>query len=125
MKITPEGLKVLQSIEHYIFFSWKIGEAKSVKSLASDENREAFLAYIKYFIRGNRGFLGGFQISFLDEEMTRLTKQPHTFIDQKKGEDGNLVIDVERYQLNKISQLPQTAINDYKAALNYGNTKKK
>jgi hypothetical protein len=121
MKITQKGLKTLQSIEFYLFFSMKIDEVKTIKSLASESTRDALVAYLKYFIRGNRGFLGGFQIRFVDEQCTEIKKVVHSFIDRKK-EDGDFVIDVERYTINKTSGLPNTGINDFKEALKYGNT---
>lgn len=120
MKITPKALKTFQAIETTLFFGMKIGETKSIKSLASEETREAFLAYITMFIRSNRGFLGGFQIGFVDDERTAIKKVAHTWIDQKKGEDGNLVIDVDRYQVHPITKLPKTTIGDFRAALSYG-----
>lgn len=124
MKITPECLTLLQTIEHYFFFKMKMNEERSVASLAAPENLEAFIAYVKMFEHDGRGFIGGFRISFTDESLTRIIKRPHSFMDpSKKFEDGEYVIDVERYQKNPANNLPYTIIDKFKPVLNYGRKK--
>jgi hypothetical protein len=118
MKLTDKGLKKLHEIERFFCFTMKLNEERTISSLASDETRESFIHFVKHFNRRGMGFLGGFQISLSDDEKT-LRKTAATYITPNQVEDGDYVVDVERYK--NPDGLPYTGIDKVKKCLEYGN----
>lgn len=97
----------------------KMNQEVKIAALASQDTREAFLHYVKFFNLKGLGFLGGFQLS-IDEKAETIKKIPAARITPKPADDGDHVIDVERYQ-NAKSGLPATMIDQVKKCLEYGN----
>lgn len=119
MKITEKGLKRLHEIERFFYFTMKLDEERKVSSLASVETKEAFVAFVKHFNQRGMGFLGGFQILLNDDE-TVVRKVPAPFIITRRQDDGDHVVDVDRYTRNK-EGIPYTGIDKVKKCLEYGN----